>query len=85
MDKSDPPSAGLALGLPASAYPQALPNAGGDPCFFIARGDPGREIEFPDWLCEMANMQEGRWKPKRLCATWPRYNPPDPEEPEHKQ
>ena len=59
--------------------------AGGDPCVLIARGDPSRKIEFPEDLREVAVMQENRWIPKRTCATWPRYIPPDPDEPEHKQ
>ena len=80
--KADQPSAGLAVGLPAQRRSQSLDFAGGDPCALYARGDPGRKVSFPDDLHKVAQVQENRRKRKRTCASWPRYNPPDPDEPE---
>ena len=69
--------------------------AGVEPYVLIARGDPGRKIEFAADLLEIANngyektkpvnMQATKRKAKRICATWPRYEPPDPEDPDHLQ
>ena len=51
----------------------------------FAGGDPGRKVRFAKDLYQIALKQESRWKPTRTCATWPKYDPPDPEEPDHKK
>ena len=43
------------------------------------------KVRFPDDLHKVARAHERRRTRKRLCATWPRYNPPDPDDPEHKK